>query len=146
MSLQITSDNLTKKNLLKFNADWVNKSMKKKTFVLRFQKFREKSSTTIWIWRRLCILFIIVCKMMKKLSKNQKQKFETIYRNFTKISLRRHIFQLNLTQNYSISINVSRQRWKRQSFLQLKTLLLIIKYETFRRCEWSWINCSVVIR
>ena len=48
------------------------------------------------------MLFIVVCKMMKRLSKNQKQKFETIYRNFIKISLRRHIFQLSSTQNYSI--------------------------------------------
>ena len=28
------------------------------------------------------MLFIIICKMMKKLSRNQKQKFETIYQNY----------------------------------------------------------------
>ena len=143
--LQIIFNNLTKKNFLKFNADWINELMKKKMFVLRFQKFREKWSTTIWIWKRLCMLFIVVCKMMKKLSKNQKQKFEMIYRNFTKISLRRHIFQLNSTQNYSILIDVFWWWWKRQSFLQSKTLLLIVKYEIFQRCEWNWINCSITI-
>ena len=113
---------------------------------MRFQKFREKLSTTFWIWKRLCILFIVVCKMMKKFSKNQKQKFETIYRNFIKISLRHYIFQLNSTQNYLISIDIFRWRWKRQSFLQSKTLLLIIKYKIFRWCEWNWINCSIAIR
>ena len=118
---------------------------KKKMFVLRFQKFREKSSMTIWIWKRLCMLFIIICKMMRKFLKNQKQKFETIYWNFTKISFRHHIFQLNSTQNYLISIDVFRRRWKRQSFLQLKILLLIIKYKIFQWCEWSWINCSIAI-
>ena len=56
------------------------------------------------------MLFIIICKMIKKLSKNQKQKFETIYQNFTEISLRRHIFQLNSTQNYSILIDVFQRR------------------------------------
>ena len=52
------------------------------------------------------MLFIIVCKMMKKLSKNQKQKFKTIYRNFIKISLHYYIFQLSSTQSYLISIDV----------------------------------------
>ena len=36
VSLQIIFDNLMKKNFLKFDADWVNESMKKKTFILRF--------------------------------------------------------------------------------------------------------------
>ena len=117
-----------------------------KTFVLRFQKFREKSLTIFWIWKRLYMLFIVVCKLMKKFSKNQKQKFETIYRNFTKISLCCYIFQLNSTQNYSISIDVFWWRWKRQFFLQSKTLLLIVKYEIFQRYEWNWINYSIAIR
>ena len=36
LSNLIIFDNLTKKKILKFDEDWVNESMKKKMFILRF--------------------------------------------------------------------------------------------------------------
>ena len=42
VSLQIISDNLTKKNLLKFNADWINESRKKKNVCFAFSKVSRK--------------------------------------------------------------------------------------------------------
>ena len=42
MLLQITFNNLIKKNLLKFNADWVNELMKKKNVCFAFSKVSRK--------------------------------------------------------------------------------------------------------
>ena len=38
------------------------------------------------------MLFIIIYKIIKRLSKNQKQKLKTIYQNFIEISLYHYIF------------------------------------------------------
>ena len=42
VSLQIIFNNLTKKNLLKFNADWINELIKKKNICFAFSKISRK--------------------------------------------------------------------------------------------------------
>ena len=90
MSLQIIFDNLTKKNLLKFDANWVNELMKKKNVCFMFSKIsRRVIDDNLNI--KIIVYVVYHClqndeKIFKKLKIKIWNDISKLYKNFVSSS------------------------------------------------------------
>ena len=85
MFLQIISDNLIKKNLLKFNINWINKSIKNENVCFAFSKILRKIIDDILNMKMIIYVFYRYLqnneKIFKKLKTRIRNDISKFYKN-----------------------------------------------------------------
>ena len=113
--LQITSDNLTKKNLLKFDANWINELMKKKNVYFVFSKVPRKVIDNTLNMKTIMYVVYYCFQNDEKTFKKLKAK---IWNDISK-------FYKDLTSSLYLSIefNVDVFKFNRRFSTTMKTLI-----------------------
>ena len=115
MLLKITFDNLTKKNLLKFDANWVDESMKMKNVCFAFSKISRKFIESTL--NMIIMMYVAYCCLQ-----NDNETFEKL-----KIKIQNDILKLyrDLASllYFSIEFNAELFNFNRRFFATIKTLI-----------------------